>query len=41
MNWEQYAKDLEKLISSMDESPTKILMTHLAREAKEKAKITE
>ena len=41
MNWEQYAKELEKLISSMDESPTKILMTHLAREAKEKARITE
>lgn len=41
MNWEQYTKDLEKLISSMDESPTKILMTHLAREAKEKAKITK
>ena len=41
MNWEQYAKDLEELISSMDESPTKILMTRLAKEAKEKARITE
>ena len=41
MNWEQYAKDLEKLISLMDESPTKILMTHLVEEAKEKAKITK
>ena len=41
MNWEQYAKELEELISSMDESPTKILMTRLAREAKEKARITE
>ena len=41
MNWEQYAKDLEELISSMDESPTKILMTHLAKEAKERAKVTE
>ena len=41
MNWEQYAKDLEKLISSMDESPTKILMIHLAKEAKERAKITK
>lgn len=41
MNWEQYAKDLEKLISLMDESPTKILMIHLAKEAKERAKITK
>lgn len=41
MNWEQYAKDLEELISSMDDSPTKILMTHLAKEAKERARITK
>lgn len=41
MNWEQYAKDLEELISLMDESPTKILITRLAREAKEKARITK
>ena len=41
MNWKQYAKELEELISSMDESPTKILMTHLAKEAKERAKITK
>lgn len=41
MNWEQYAEDLEELISSMDESPTKILMIHLAKEAKERAKITK
>ena len=41
MNWEQYAKDLEELISLMDESPTKILMTHLAKEAKKRARVTE
>lgn len=41
MNWEQYAKELEELISSMDESPTKILMTHLAKEAKKRARVTE
>lgn len=35
MNWEQYAKELEELISSMDESPTKISMIYFAKDAKE------
>jgi hypothetical protein len=41
MNWEQYARDLEKLISLMDPSPTKTLMEYHAKEAKKRAKMSK